>query len=117
MFVTRGSLLPYTVIESPPFGTLDRWLHVVLLDSALVLVVNRVSEPDPFSSHVYFRFQFLMKYLAMYDGATAAELAEVKAAAVRGCIGAVKSPIVSFTEQVRRGIGTVVALIAVYFRG
>ncbi|CAM9603571.1 unnamed protein product [Ectocarpus sp. 6 AP-2014] len=43
--------------------------------------------------------KFLMKYLATYDGATTAELAEVKAAAVRGCIGAVKSPIVSFTEQ------------------
>lgn len=45
-------------------------------------------------------FQFLMKYLATYDGASAAELVEVKPAAVRGCIGAVKAPIVSFTEQV-----------------
>lgn len=41
-----------------------------------------------------------MKFLATYDGASAAELSEVKAAAVRGCIGAVKAPIVSFTEQV-----------------
>lgn len=42
-----------------------------------------------------------MKFLATYDGASPAELSEVKAAAVRGCIGAVKAPIVSFTEQVR----------------
>lgn len=41
-----------------------------------------------------------MKYLATYDGASAAELVQVKSAAVRGCIGAVKAPIVSFTEQV-----------------
>lgn len=45
-------------------------------------------------------FQFLMKYLATFDGASAAELTKVKAAAVKGCIGAVKAPIVSFTEQV-----------------
>lgn len=41
-----------------------------------------------------------MRYLATYDGASAGELSEVKTAAVRGCIGAVKAPIVSFTEQV-----------------
>lgn len=45
-------------------------------------------------------FQFLMKFLVTYDGARAAELAEVKPQAVRGCIGAVRAPIVSFTEQV-----------------
>lgn len=43
--------------------------------------------------------KFLMKYLATYDDASAAELQKVKAAAVKGCIGAVKAPIVSFTEQ------------------
>lgn len=47
-------------------------------------------------------FQFLMKYLATFDGASTAELVEVKAAAVKGCIGAVKAPIVSFTEQVQK---------------
>lgn len=41
-----------------------------------------------------------MKYLATFDGASASELSGVKAAAVKGCIGAVKAPIVSFTEQV-----------------
>lgn len=41
-----------------------------------------------------------MKYLTTFDEASASELAEVKPAAVRGCIGAVKAPIVSFTEQV-----------------
>lgn len=44
--------------------------------------------------------QFLMKYLATFDGAPPRELKEVKPEAVRGCIGAVKAPIVSFTEQV-----------------
>lgn len=43
--------------------------------------------------------KFLMKYLTTFDEASASELAEVKPAAVRGCIGAVKAPIVSFTEQ------------------
>lgn len=41
-----------------------------------------------------------MKYLATFDGASGNELNGVKAAAVKGCIGALKSPIVSFTEQV-----------------
>lgn len=49
-----------------------------------------------------------MKYLATYDGASAAELVEVKAAAVKGCIGAVKAPIVSFTEQVHNNKSCVV---------
>lgn len=48
-----------------------------------------------------FNFQFLMKYLTTFDEASASELAEIKPAAVRGCIGAVKAPIVSFTEQVQ----------------
>ncbi|CAM9164053.1 unnamed protein product [Discosporangium mesarthrocarpum] len=43
--------------------------------------------------------KFLMKYLVSFDGEPAEELAKVKAAAVKGCIGAVKAPIVSFTEQ------------------
>ncbi|CAN0170756.1 unnamed protein product [Ascophyllum nodosum] len=43
--------------------------------------------------------KFLMKFLATYDEASAGELSEVKAQAVRGCIGAVRAPIVSFTEQ------------------
>ncbi|CAM9229402.1 unnamed protein product, partial [Choristocarpus tenellus] len=43
--------------------------------------------------------KFLMKYLVTFDGASAEELSQVKAAAVKGCIGAVKAPIVSFTEQ------------------
>lgn len=42
-----------------------------------------------------------MKYLMTFDKASASELAEIKPAAVKGCIGAVKAPIVSFTEQVR----------------
>ena len=54
-----------------------------------------------------------MKYLATYDGASTAELVEVKAAAVRGCIGAVKAPIVSFTEQVG-GCGDVHSSVVVF---
>lgn len=48
-----------------------------------------------------FVLQFLMKYLTTFDEASTSELAKIKPAAVRGCIGAVKAPIVSFTEQVR----------------
>lgn len=42
-----------------------------------------------------------MKYLATFDDASASELSKVKPAAVRGCIGALQAPIVSFTEQVK----------------
>lgn len=48
-----------------------------------------------------------MKFLVTYDGARPGELAKVKAQAVRGCIGAVRAPIVSFTEQVRHYCGEV----------
>lgn len=73
----------------------------VFMPRTLSLTLRRCARYVAWFGNLHVFFQFLMKYLATYDGASAAELVEVKAAAVKGCIGAVKAPIVSFTEQVQ----------------
>ncbi|CAM9791924.1 unnamed protein product [Chrysoparadoxa australica] len=73
----------------------ERELNVTDQRRLLILVADVLEETGQNNDSQ----RFLLKYLATFEGAPREELVSVKGAAARCAVGAVKAPIVSFTDK------------------